>query len=152
MTSGSERRLSAPQRRATVVAIYASYVAAALLWVIAATSNAVVLLLFVLLLSASGIAIVLLFKGTRYWRWGNAPDHLLDEFEVSTRNAAFRHAYWIIAVLPAAYLFATQHAQDSIGWMIGDRVRDVLFWGWYLLVLTLPAATLAWQEDARADD
>ncbi len=148
------RRLSA--RRAAVLAAYGGYAFGACAWIgegglRTPAALAVTLAGFAVTLGALSV----LFRGTRYWRWGNAPDAQVDEFELATRNAAYRHAYTAVSSLGLLGLLAWRIAGDA-GALSDAFFRgptpDLLFWGWMLLVLTLPAALLAWttrdEEDA----
>jgi len=148
-----ERRLSAGTRKIAVVVMYGAYAAAAGLWAGAGGLTSIplaasVVALFALVFAALGI----LFRGTRYWKWGNAPDICLDEFQIASRNAAYKSAYVIVSVLALTALFAERILHDTTAWSIDDRARDLIFWGWFLLVLTLPAAILVWTEKPVDDD
>ena len=133
--------------RLAVVLMYGSYVAGMVLqWEQNGAAapqplRSVVLGLFALaLLTGSFLSV------TYYWHWGTVNDGKLDERELATRNAAYVGAYRIIAVLSVA---------GSIWWLAGPLLRqpqalgtdaNVLFWGYVLLLVTLPTALLAWRD------
>jgi hypothetical protein len=97
-------------------------------------------------------AVILLFQNTRYWKWGNSPDAELDEFQLSSRNAAYKNAYVIIASFSLLVMLAARIGHDVTQFTVTESAREFLFWGWFLLVLTLPAALLAWTEKPFDDD
>jgi hypothetical protein len=153
MTNVSERRLSASARKTTVLVMYGAYGVAAALWVAAGglkTGLTAIAVVALLLLSLG--AVILLFQNTRYWKWGNSPDAELDEFQLSSRNAAYKNAYVIIASFSLLVMLAARIGHDITQFTVTESAREFLFWGWFLLVLTLPAALLAWTEKPLDDD
>lgn len=77
----------------------------------------------------------------------------LDEFEVGLRQRALGQAYAIFTGLALAAIFYCGLASD-FGWWLprGYNAFNALFWGVFLYAVLLPAALLAWGEDARALD
>jgi hypothetical protein len=153
MTKVSERRLSASARKITVLVMYGAYGLACALWVAAGglkTAPTAIGIVALLLLSLG--AVILLFQNTRYWKWGNSPDAELDEFQLSSRNAAYKNAYVIIASFSLLVMLAARIGHDVTQFTVTESAREFLFWGWFLLVLTLPAALLAWTEKPLDDD
>jgi hypothetical protein len=90
---------------------------------------------------------------TPFWRAGNQPDCALDERERALRDRAYRRAYTIAGTAVLLGLVYVQLAFDS-----DDRIRywlpagfdeaSRLFWGAFLVLITLPAAILAWDREA----
>ena len=153
MTKAGERRLSAAARKATVIVMYGAYGVACALWLIVGglkTVPAALAIVALLLLSLG--ALILLFQNTRYWKWGNSPDADLDEFQISSRNAAYKSAYIIVASFSLLVMLAARIGHDVTPFTVTESAREFLFWGWFLLVLTLPAALLAWTEKPLDDD
>jgi hypothetical protein len=153
MTKARERQLSASARKATVLVMYGAYAVACALWLIVGglKTVAAALAIVALLLLSLG-ALILLFQNTRYWKWGNSPDADLDEFQISSRNAAYKSAYVIIASFSLLAMLAARIGHDVTQFTVPESAREFLFWGWFLLVLTLPAALLAWTEKPLDDD
>ncbi len=132
-------------RRFAVVLMYGAYVAGAVMQWRARTigeNRTVILALFM----ASFAIGALLFALTRYMRWAAANDARLDEREIATRNAVYRSAYHIAAWVSVLLL---------VCWYVGPLISqpltpgtngNVLFWGYVLLMSTLPAALLAWRD------
>src|SRR4028119_812743 len=113
MTAVNERRLSASARKATVLVMYGAYGAACALWLIAGglkTVPTAISIVALLLLSLG--ALILLFQNTRYWKWGNSPDAELDEFQISSRNAAYKSAYVIIASFSLLVMLVARIGHD----------------------------------------
>ena len=140
-------RIPLPMRRTTVLSMYGAYIAGAIMqWrVTTIGENRQVILTVFLFAAAVGI---LLFAGAHYMRWIGSKESALDEREVAVRNGVYRSAYSIIAWASVGLL---------IWWCIGplvshpltsDTNTNVLFWGYVLLVSTLPAALLAWKDRA----
>ena len=153
MSKTAERKLSASARKTTVLVMYGAYGLACALWVAAGGLKTVPIataVVALLLLSLS--ALIVLFQRTRYWKWGNSPDAELDEFQISSRNAAYKNAYVIVASFSLLIMLAARIGYDITHFTLAESAREFLFWGWFLLVLTLPAALLAWTEKAPDDD
>ncbi|HZG07479.1 MAG TPA: hypothetical protein VEZ70_00700 [Allosphingosinicella sp.] len=153
MSKVSERSLSAAVRKSTVLVMYGAYGVACVLWVFAEGLRTLPIAISVvaLLLLSLG-ALILLFQKTRYWKWGNSPDAELDEFQISSRNAAYKNAYIIVASVSLLVMFAARIGYDVTQITVTESAGEILFWGWFLLVLTLPAALLAWTEKPFDDD
>jgi len=153
MANTEERTLSTAARKAAVLVMYGAYSGAVALWVAAGgLSPLPIAILIVALLLLSLGALFVLFQRTHYWKWGNSPDADLDEFQVASRNAAYKTAYVIVASLTLLVLFLGRIASDMTDFAISESAREFLFWGWFMLVLTLPAALLAWTEKPLDDD
>ncbi len=88
-----------------------------------------------------------LYHNTGLWQFGNAPDGQLDERQVQTRNQAYRYAYMIISTILVCLLAYLMLATD-FRWPLPVSSSQVnpVFWSFWLLVLTLPSAVLAWTE------
>jgi hypothetical protein len=133
--------------------MYGAYGIAIALWVAAGGLRPLpVALLIVAFLLVSLGSLFVLFQRTRYWKWGNSPDTDLDEFQIASRNAAYKTAYIIVATLTIWIMFVGRIAADVTTIAISDATREFMFWGWFMLVLTLPAALLAWTEKPLDDD
>jgi cell division protein FtsW (lipid II flippase) len=133
--------------------MYGAYGLAMALWVAAGGLRPLpVAVLIVALLLLSLGSLIVLFQRTRYWKWGNSPDADLDEFQVASRNEAYKTAYIIVATLTLLVMFIGRIASDTTDFVISESAREFMFWGWFLLVLTLPAALLAWTEKPLDDD
>lgn len=153
MANSNERTLSTPARKSAVLVMYGAYGVAAALWVAAGGLRPLpVAVVIVILLLLSLGSLLVLFQRTRYWKWGNSPDADLDEFQVASRNAAYKTAYVIVATLTLLIMFAGRIASDTTELVISESAREFMFWGWLMLVLTLPAALLAWTEKPLDDD
>ena len=153
MTSTNDRTLGTAGRKTAVLTMYGAYGTAVTLWVIAGGLRPLPMaVVIVTLLLVSLGSLIFLFQRTRYWKWGNSPDADLDEFQVASRNAAYKNAYIIVASLSLLVMFVARIASDTTDITISESAREFMFWGWFLLVLTLPAALLAWTEKPLDDD
>jgi len=153
MADTNEKTLSASARKTAVVVMYGAYGVAVALWAAAGGLRPLpmaALIVGLLLLSLG--ALIVLFQRTRYWKWGNSPDADLDEFQIASRNAAYKTAYIIVAALTLLIMFIGRVGSDTTEVAISESAREIMFWGWFLLVLTLPAALLAWTEKPLDDD
>jgi hypothetical protein len=153
MANTNEKTLSALARKTAVLVMYGAYGVAVALWVAAGglrPLSMAVLIVALLLLSLG--ALIVLFQRTRYWKWGNSPDADLDEFQIASRNAAYKTAYIIVAALTLLIMFIGRIGSDTTDIAISESAREFTFWGWFMLVLTLPAALLAWTEKPLDDD
>lgn len=79
-----------------------------------------------------------------------APDQALDERLVAVRNAAYRTAYRMVAVVTGLTLLAVSLAVDErLGWtafdLDGHHLRSLLI-GFVALAALMPTAVLAWRE------
>jgi len=147
--SKETRSLSRTARRLSVIALFAGLGAGAGLMVAGNITGSLALTLAAVpayLLAA--IAIGLLFTRTRYWRWGNAPDADLDEFELQLRNRAYVHAYATIATLTFLGWVYWDFATDLGLWLPPSEggIGAVLMWSYFLFILKLPAALVAWAD------
>lgn len=153
MANPSERTLSAGARKTAVVVMYGAYGVAVALWVDADGLRPLpIAIVIIALLLLSFASLFALFQRTRYWKWSNSPDADLDEFQVAFRNEAYKTAYVIVAALTLLFMFAARIASDTTDIAISESAREFIFWGWFMLVLTLPAALLAWTEKPLDED
>ncbi len=138
-------------RRLAVAAMYGAYLVGALLHLGSGTP----------LVRYAGVTLIVVAYGlfarlatTPFWRPGNAPAARLDERELLIRNRIYMRAYAVIAVLPLIAALYTGLALDDGRlaphlWLPRSfHQASILFWGWFLLMLTLPAAMLAWEGEA----
>jgi len=114
------------------------------------TQAGLVLVAIGLILVAASLST--LFRNTRYWRWGNAPDADLDEYQVETRDRAYRWSYSLIVTLGLLGLLGFRIANDATGFSLNETQYELLFWGWLLIGATLPSALLAWNEQPLDED
>ena len=87
-----------------------------------------------------------LFVSTHYMRWTGAKDAALDEREIATRNAVYRTAYGVMAwsgVLLLAWWYVGRFVSPP---STLETDVNVMFWGYVLLLSTLPASLLAWND------
>jgi hypothetical protein len=132
-------------RRFAVVSMYGAYLAGGIMqWrvnEIGQNRQAI----FAAFLFAFAIGTIL-FVSTHYMRWTSAKEAALDEREIATRNAVYRSAYGVMAWLSVLVL---------VWWYVGRFVSppltletdvNVMFWGYVLLLSTLPASLLAWND------
>lgn len=153
MTATPKRKLSGPERKIAVVVLYGAYGLAAALWIGAGGLWPWPIAIAVLLLGLAVFgALGMLFQNTRYWKWGNSPDADLDEFEIASRNNAYRSAYVAVATFSLLAMLMARIGADLIPLRLSDTAIELLFWGWFLVVTTLPAAILAWTEKPFEDD
>lgn len=148
MTKTKTPRFSVPVprrvRRALVLATYLGYLAwmaalallpSPLLWLVAVPAAAATLY---------GLARLLIEPklGT-----SDRADQELDERQLHLRNAAYLSAYRIVGALVVSALIYAQLATD-FGWWLPDTYNawQAVFWGAWILVVTLPTALLAWSE------
>jgi hypothetical protein len=87
-----------------------------------------------------------------WWRPGNAPDAQLDERELALRNRAYQRAYTLIgcgALLALIYVQLAFDGDDRLRWWLPASYEEAsrLFWGVFLVAVTLPAALLAWDRE-----
>lgn len=132
-------------RRIAVVSMYGTYATGTILqWQVhnAGESRELILAIFILAFVIGG----LLFVGTHYLRWVSARDNALDEREIAIRNAVYRTAYHFIAWFGIALLAIWYAAPYTAPSLTMATNFNVLFWGFVLLVATLPAALLAWGD------
>lgn len=153
MSRTSNRRLSGREKKAGIVVLYSAYGLAAALWIGAGGLRPwpVAVAVVILMLAVFG-SLGMLFQRTHYWKWGNSPDAELDEFEIASRNSAYKTAYVLVASLSLLAMLAARIGADLVAFTFSETARELLFWGWFLLVATLPAAILAWTEKPVDDE
>ena len=90
---------------------------------------------------------IYLYRGTRLWQVGNAPDEQLDERQVQVRDRAYRIAYMVVStliILSLIYLMLT--ADFNWAMPVGYNQLNPFFWGAWTIIVVLPSAILAWTE------
>lgn len=136
-------------RRIAIVSMYGAYLAGAVLqWRQTPDQPQANLILGVFLFAFALGAI--LFASTQYLRWSSAKDAALDERERATRDAVYGRAYSIMAwtsVLLLAWSYAWPLLQRPCPSGFDVNI-NVIFWGYVLLMSTLPASLLAWKDRA----
>lgn len=153
MVNANHRQLSAFTRKAGVLVLYGAYGLAAALWIgVGGLRPWPVATAIVLLMLAVFAALGMLFRSTHYWKWGNSPDSELDEFEIASRNSAYKSAYVVVATASLVAMLIMRIGIDVAALRFSDMALELLFWGWFLVVATLPAALLAWTERPLDDD
>jgi len=153
MSGTSKRQLSALERKTGVVVLYGAYALGSALWIGAGglRSWPIAVAVLLLVLAVFG-ALGMLFQRTHYWKWGNSPDADLDEFEIASRNSAYKNAYVVVATLSLLGMLIARIGGDLVPFRLSETALELLFWGWFLIVTTLPAAILAWTEKPIDDD
>ncbi len=147
ITATGERSASFP--RWMILAMYGAYPAGLLLLEARDRLPAAVAGLALVTLS-----FVLAFRLWRspWWRPGNAPEAELDERERALRNRAYQRAYMILAtgaLLALTYVQLAFDSDDRLRWWLPASYEEAsrLFWGAFLVAITLPAALLAWDRE-----
>ena len=132
-------------RRLAVVSMYGAYLVGGIMqWRVREIGqNRQAILTAFLFAFAIG---AVLFVSTHYMRWTAAKDAALDEREIATRNAVYRTAYGVMA-WSSVFLLAWWYAGRFMAPPLTlETDVNVMFWGYVLLLSTLPAALLAWND------
>jgi MFS family permease len=140
---GSRRR-----RRGSVVALYGSYVLACASVATAnfATRPAQVIGLVLLIAGVAAAAYgVFTLLGRTFVNAPNIRDAALDERQRARRNEALVRAYPVIGMFTALSLLYVM-AGDAWPVVRNYTVIEALFWGAFLLAISLPSAIIAWTE------
>ena len=138
-------------QRIAIVLMYGAYVSGAILqWqqheIVSYPEQWIILGLFLFSFAVGAF----LFALTHYMAWGAARYMNLDERERATRNAIYGSAYRIMAW--SSLVLVTW-------WLLGSHVvqprpfsvdANIIFWGYVLLIATLPASLLAWRDRPAA--
>ena len=142
-------RIPQSLRRIAVLAMYGAYIAGAVMqWRVQTFGEDRQLILSLFIVSFTIGA--LLFATTRYMSWSSAKDATLDEREIATRNDTYRQAYRMVAWCSIA-LLAIWYAMPLMEKPLAPQTAgNVLFWGYVLLISTLPASLLAWKDRPAA--
>lgn len=112
-----------------------------------------------LLLIAVALVLFAVLAGSSLQRQAQEPDTQLDERELAQRNRAAFYAHNTFSGVVLLGILYLMLSQDLIGndklhlWTptTGDHWNGI-FWGLFLLSLTLPAAFLAWSRDLALDE
>ena len=137
------------RRRWSVVALYGSYVISCASVAIAAllpgkpaqlTAGA----LLIAGVASAGYGLVTLL-GRTFVNAPNIREEALDERERARRSEALSRAYPFIGMFSAVCLVYMM-AGDAWPWLRNFTVIEALFWGTFLLAISLPSAIIAWTE------
>ena len=141
---GSRRR-----RRWRVVALYGSYVLICASAAIAANLTSPVARTCGAALLIAGVAAaaygVLTLMGRTFVNAPNICDAALDERQRARRNEALARAYPIVGIF-AALCLAYTILGDAWTPLRNFTVIEAMFWGTFLLAISLPSAIIAWTE------
>lgn len=140
-------RLPRALRRVAIILMYAAYLAGAVAQWRLHAPDANQQIVWILFLMAFGIGVAL-FATTHYLSWSGAKNTLLDEREIATRDSVYRQAYGIIAWVSVGILMLWYAAPLLASPLMASTNGNVLVWGYVLLISTLPAALLAWNDRA----
>lgn len=151
MMNTQPKLLSREQRRRLVLGAYMGYVGVVILWSISTALSSG--WFFAAALAVGALMVYcytrLLFKGG-FWLLANAPDAQLDERQRYARDNAYRLAYAYASsavMLALLYWYFASDIQKVKLWLPSTE-NELLatFWGFWLLLTTLPSAVLAWIE------
>jgi hypothetical protein len=137
------------RRRGSVVALYGSYVI--ICAGVAVNANATTPIVHAVagaLMLAGGAAAcygVVTLLGRTFVNAPNVRDSALDERQRARRNEALVRAYPVIGMFTAVSLLYMM-AGDAWPALRNDTVIEALFWGIFLLAISLPSAIIAWTE------
>lgn len=152
MATNSE--LGRASRRMLVVLVYGAYIATGIV-VASGQLDATILpsiqAAIAAILAWTGVWV--LSRMSRHWRWGQAPDDMLDEREIAVRLRAYYLAYVLFNAtvflgLVALSFIVDLHQLSSFSY----AQVSALLWGVFLVGWTLPSAILAWIDRGIADD
>lgn len=91
-----------------------------------------------------------------FWVLANAPDQDLDERQVKARDNAYRIAYALFSSLAGLGVLYWYLATDAVKlrlWLpTTTNELNAVFWGVWLLMVSLPTAVLAWIEPDPVQD
>lgn len=148
--SGEGTLASRAARRRAVMAIYLGYPALLLCLALARGLPDPRPWWFPILLLPLGIAVLVglaALLSSWVWQAANQEDSALDERQRRVRDRAYLHAYQglgALVILTAVYAMFAR----NLGWWLPTTglQMQALFWGVFLLCLTLPTAIVAWTE------
>jgi MFS family permease len=141
---GSRRR-----RRGSVVALYGSYVLICASVAIVANFAGAIAGVIGGALMIAGIAAacygVITLLGRTFVNAPNIRDAALDERQRARRNDALVRAYPVVGMFTAVSLL---YVMAGYAWPLvrNYTVIEALFWGVFLLAISLPSAIIAWTE------
>jgi hypothetical protein len=99
------------------------------------------------------LGVWLISRMSRHWRWGQAPDAMLDEREIAVRLRAYYLSYVLFNSIVFLSLIALSFVTDlKIMTEIGYSQISAVLWGVFLVGWTLPSAILAWIDRAVSDE
>ena len=140
--------LSLTTRRALIVTLYADYL---LLMLFLSDFISHFWLRQIGLFISAGwliVSFILLFISSSLWKLGNAPDEQVDERQVTIRNQAYRYAYMLVSTFIVVVLIYMSVATDKGYWVPNSYTEyNAIFWGVFLLTITLPSSILGWTEE-----
>jgi MFS family permease len=137
------------RRRWSVTALYGSYVLICASLVIAANLATPAARMPALALLIAGVACaaygVITLMGRTFVNAPNIRDAALDERQRDRRNEALARAYPVIGIF-AALCLAYMMIGDAWPAVRNFTVIEALFWGTFLLTISLPSSIIAWTE------
>ncbi len=151
-TSNSE--LGRASRRTLVVLVYGAY---AVTGVIIASGQLDATIMPSIQAVIAGIlawtGVWILSRMSRHWRWGQAPDEMLDEREIAVRLRAYYLAYVLFNASVFLSLVALSFLVDLNRLSSFSYAQvSVILWGVFMVGWTLPSAVLAWIDRGTADE
>lgn len=151
-TSNSE--LGRASRRTLVVLVYSAY---AVTGVIIASGQLDATIMPSIQAVIAGIlawtGVWILSRMSRHWRWGQAPDEMLDEREIAVRLRAYYLAYVLFNASVFLSLVALSFLVDLNRLSSFSYAQvSVILWGVFMVGWTLPSAVLAWIDRGTADE
>lgn len=153
------RRLSRPAVWALLAVIYAGYPAGCILRLIRPDlppTQAWSVISIVLILAAFIAFFVL--AGSSLQRLAQEKPEKLDERELMQRNKAAYRAYYslsVVAMLACIYMALQPDIAKKVAVLWIPTTYDhwnALFWGLFMLVMTLPVAFLSMEQDPKEED
>lgn len=143
------------RRRWSVVALYGSYFVLCASSALSANASGKIANVAALVLLIAGIVSatygVLTLLGRTFVNAPNLRADVLDERQQARRNAALSQAYPIVGMFTAVGLLYMM-LSDAWPALRNFTVIEALFWGAFLLAISLPSSIIAWTEpDPLAD-
>ena len=143
--------LNRTHRQRLVIGLYLGYALIVAFWTLSSQLKNPWPMAFVVI-SAAGIfyAFRELVIRHGFWVLANAPDTDLDERQVKARDNAYRLSYALfssLAALGILYWYLATDAKKLGLWLPStSNELNAVFWGVWLLMVSLPTAVLAWTE------
>lgn len=141
-------------RRRNIVLLAVSYpLASLILWTTLRESS-----FFALAHLTSTVLILWFLAIERVGRVGKAIgddiDGRLDERQLAVRNAAYLDAYRIASGIVLLGVIWIALGLDLGLWWVPSTYDEwnIIFWGLFIYLMTLPSAFLAWREPDRSDE
>ncbi|MCE9521946.1 MAG: hypothetical protein K8S25_05875 [Alphaproteobacteria bacterium] len=153
-SASSTRELGRGSRRAVILFVYGGYAAVACVVASGKLDGSILPSIQAVVAGIlAWVGVWILSRMSRHWRWGQAPDAMLDEREVATRYRAYYLAYvlynsCVFLSLVALSFFIDLKYITSFGY---PQV-SALLWGVFLVGWTLPSTILAWIDRPIGDD